>query len=388
MPSLRFTKSAVAAIPHPKSGQKIYRDTQLRGFGLLVGTTKKSYFVESQLNGRTRRVSIGRADVFCPDVARKMALSILSDMAMGKNPCEERRRKAQEQVTLDQAFAALLKARANFSPHTVESYRRTARLYFKDWQRKPITEITGQMMIARHQRIGREHGGVTANNAMRHFRSVFNFIGATHDDTLPNPVKAISQAHLWYPEPRRRGVVTVHDFPAWWAAAEQEPEYAQHLLKIAVTTGMRRNEIASLRWENVDLVGRALHIPATKNGDPLDLPLSDFLVDLLQTRRQSVGTSEWVFPGKGKRGHIVEVKKILIRVAARSGVKVTLHDLRRTFITVAESLDIPHYSLKRLLNHRHGGDVTAGYLVIDVERLRTPMGQVATRILELANQFE
>ena len=43
-------------------------------------------------------------------------------------------------------------------------------------------------------------------------------------------------------------------------------------------------------------------------------------------------------------------------MSERCGVKFTLHDLRRTFITVAESLDIPHYALKRLLNHRGGGD--------------------------------
>jgi integrase len=54
---------------------------------------------------------------------------------------------------------------------------------------------------------------------------------------------------------------------------------------------MRRNEIASLRWENIDLIGRAVHIAATKNGDPLDLPLSSFLVDLLRARQQAAGTS-------------------------------------------------------------------------------------------------
>ena len=95
-----------------------------------------------------------------------------------------------------------------------------------------------------------------------------------------------------------------------------------------------------------------------------------------------------MFPGTGKHGHIVETKRFLSRVAERSGVKFTLHDLRRTFITIAESLDIPHYALKRLLNHRTGGDVTDGYIVIDVERLRVPVDAVATRILELANQSE
>ncbi len=51
-------------------------------------------------------------------------------------------------------------------------------------------------------------------------------------------------------------------------------------------------------------------------------------------------------------------------------MKFSLHDLRRTFITVAESLDIPAYALKRLLNHRADGDVTGGYIVMNADRLR------------------
>lgn len=65
----------------------------------------------------------------------------------------------------------------------------------------------------------------------------------------------------------------------------------------------------------------------------------------------------------------------------RSGAEFTLHDLRRTFVTIAESLDIPAYALKRLLNHRvSAADVTAGYIIHDVERLRRPM-QVITDYL-------
>ena len=108
MSSLRFTKHAVAAIPHPKSGQKLYRDTQLRGFGLRVGAKSKVYFAEGQVNSRTCRTSIGRADVFCPDVARKLALTALSEMAMGNNPNVVKRR---EKLTMEQAFEAFFKGR-------------------------------------------------------------------------------------------------------------------------------------------------------------------------------------------------------------------------------------------------------------------------------------
>ena len=163
----------------------------------------------------------------------------------------------------------------------------------------------------------------------------------------------------------------------------EEPDYSRDFLLLALFTGMRRNEIASLRWEYIDLEARALHIPQTKNGDPLDLPLSETLVALLQERREATDGSPWVFPSTGRTGHLVETKKFTARVSERSGVVFTLHDLRRTFITIAESLDIPHYALKRLLNHRLSGDVTAGYIVGDTERLRRPVEAVERQILDL-----
>lgn len=163
-----------------------------------------------------------------------------------------------------------------------------------------------------------------------------------------------------------------------------EPDYSRDFLLLALFTGMRRNEVASLRWDYIDLEGRALHISKTKNGDPLDLPLADFMVNLLTKRRATTGPSPFVFPSRGKTGHLVESKKFTARVTARSGVVFTLHDLRRIFVSIAESLDVPHYALKRLLNHRLTGDVTAGYIVSQPERLRGPVEAVADKILELA----
>ncbi len=70
------------------------------------------------------------------------------------------------------------------------------------------------------------------------------------------------------------------------------------------------------------------------------------------------------------------------RVVELSGVPFTLHDLRRTFAAIADSLDLPAYALKRLLNRKMNNDVIAGYIMNDVERLRKPMQQIANFMLE------
>lgn len=72
----------------------------------------------------------------------------------------------------------------------------------------------------------------------------------------------------------------------------------------------------------------------------------------------------------------------MAHVTKNSGVHFTVHDLRRTFITIAESLDIPAYALKRLMSHKMSNDVTAGYIIVDVERLRKPMQLVTYYVLK------
>ena len=67
-------------------------------------------------------------------------------------------------------------------------------------------------------------------------------------------------------------------------------------------------------------------------------------------------------------------------------IHFTLHDLRRTFITVAESLDISIYTIKRLVNHKidNSNDVTAGYVGVDIDRMRAATQKITDQILSHA----
>lgn len=283
------------------------------------------------------------------------------------------------------AFSNFFEAKRDLAASTQDGYRRTCDVYLRSWSRMLLKDITRQMVLTQHRRITDENGATTANNVMRHFRSVYNFNAALHDDLPANPVTILTQGRVWHREHRRRTLISAHELPAWWRATMGETEDARDVLQIALFTGMRRSEIITMTWEMVDLVGKVLNLPKTKNGDPLELPLSDFLAELLDQRRNRTSQSPWVFPSCGKTGHITETKTFHQRVSAASGVTFTLHDLRRTFVTIAESLDIPAYALKRLLNHRADTDVTGGYIVINAERLRAPVERIAQRILELAD---
>ena len=104
-------------------------------------------------------------------------------------------------------------------------------------------------------------------------------------------------------------------------------------------------------------------------------------IDDLEERRQ-LAVNEYVFPDRGGTGCLVEPRRQMKHVIDQSGVKFSVHDLRRTFITIAESLDISAYTLKRLINHKVSSDVTDGYIISDAERLRVPAQQIADFLKE------
>jgi hypothetical protein len=96
--------------------------------------------------------------------------------------------------------------------------------------------------------------------------------------------------------------------------------------------------------------------------------------------------TEFVFPGTGKTGHLVEWGRAVVELRTLAGLPAWIvYDLRRTYLTCAEGLGLPPYALKSLVNHKQPtSDVTGGYLTLTPERLREPAQQVEERLPRLA----
>lgn len=164
-------------------------------------------------------------------------------------------------------------------------------------------------------------------------------------------------------------------------AKSQNRETIRDYLLLVLFTGLRREEAASMTWDNVELQAKTLKVIDTKNHLDHTLPLSNFLHNLLQQRKTNA-VNDYVFQRSDGQGHITEQRKQMARVIKESSITFTIHDLRRTFMTIAESLDISAYAVKRLANHKMNNDITAGYIIADVERLRDPMQKITDYILK------
>ena len=143
-----------------------------------------------------------------------------------------------------------------------------------------------------------------------------------------------------------------------WLAADGLGHPYAGIVKLLILTGQRRQEIAGLRWSEVGLDERVIHLPParTKNGLAHDVPLSASAVAIIADLRR-LADADLVFTVK--RRPVNGFSKAKERLDAASGVTDwTLHDLRRTVASGLQRLRVRLEVTEAVLNHKSGS--TAG----------------------------
>lgn len=383
-----------------------YRDTELPGFCVRVWVSKKNgriskyYLVNNKPRGSRQNVTvtIGKPSIMSAEQARIEAKRILSLLAQGINPntaSKERRKETRlqqkaeeekeklEQTTLQSVLDHYLASR-RLKAKTAQDYIRFLKRSCSDWLSMPIIEIDRDMIQNRHLAMSSEHPA-QANYTMRILRALFKYAMAVYEDgdgkslLIHNPVDRLKHVRLWNRIPRRQTVIRSHQFADWYkGVCALRNSTARDMLLLEVFTGARHSEAARLEWSHIDFKANTILFVDTKNHDDHLFPISTQLRQILLVRRATAGASKYVFPSiNGDSRHISDIRDSIKQVVNLSGVPFTEHDLRRTFETTAESLDISYYTLKRLLNHKTGSDPTAGYIVTSAERLREANQRIA-----------
>lgn len=393
---MKITNSIVDKLVVPlvsvagKTAQKRYYDDTLKGFGVrLTSGGTKAFFVEKRIKNKLCRVTIGRYPELTVEMARKNAQKLLDQIAMGIDPITKKQTTQMSEVTLNDVFYDYTLVRKSLKKTTLANYNHFVTKAFSNWGNQPLISITKDMIAKHHKKLGKKNGEAYANLAMRVLRALFNFAAEQYEDSqgnslIPeNPVKRLSQTRAWYRIERRQTFIKSHELTPWYEALNHllNKTLRDYLLLI-LFTGLRRQEAATLKWDQIDLKAKTLSVLNIKNHKMHTLPLTDFLFDMLQSREKTC-TNEYVFAGTGVAGHIVEPRNQMAKVIQLSGIQFTVHDLRRTFITIAESLDIPSYMLKQLINHKISTDVPTSYIVTDIEQLRKPMQLITDYIMNL-----
>lgn len=132
----------------------------------------------------------------------------------------------------------------------------------------------------------------------------------------------------------RERFLSADELARWFqAVANLQRETTRDFLLMALFTGARRSNVCAMRWQEIDFDRRVWTIPGIhfKNGEPMPVVLVDQAMTILE-RRKDDSQSQWVFPGGGRTGHLIDPKDAWQKVAKEANLAdVRLHDLRRTF---------------------------------------------------------
>lgn len=422
MAGTRLSASSVNALisPDPSGRNKAYFDSQLRGFCVWVSgkTDRKTYYVQKRIvvdldsDGKKvwsdRKFRIGHCNDIDFKKAKAEATRILAEIANGKDPAADKKQKlkdvakqaelANRNITLRKALDTYIADIKTLRPKTVLEYRKFVENYLRDWLDVELRDLTAIMVRERHTKIAQDiqkrakkrnaNGQSTANAVMRTFRLLYNYAKDELDDSLPeNPVRGLKRS--WYKDKRRTSYITPSQLPAFVrGCAGLDNRRQRDFLLLLLFTGLRKSEAASLPWDNVDFAERTIRISeeSAKSGQELVQPMSDLIYEILKDRYDNDREegNGFVFPAVSRSGHMSEPKFALDKVCQSAEIELSLHDLRRTFITLADAADIKDSTIKALVNHALNQDVTEGYKVRSVERLREAMQKITDRFKELS----
>jgi integrase len=300
-----------------------------------------------------------------------------------------REARKKSDLTLRKVLADYLDARGSLKDRTREDYRqRVEEECFADWLDRPIAEISRDDVERRYVKLAansesRAKGGFVV------LRALFNYAMAKYENAgkpviVDNPIRRLTATRRgWSRVKRRSDAIPLALMPRFFDAARAIQTCTSDYLQAIALTGLRRNEAARIEWRHVNLDEGTFTIEDTKNRDPLRLPITRQLRDVLERRRQAQkGRKVWryVFPQEGADEPIAEPRKTLDAICEAIGHESTIHDLRRSFINAADASGLGFIVTKLLVNHRlptGSDDVTVGYAARDPERLRHAAQRVA-----------
>ncbi|MBF6570426.1 MAG: tyrosine-type recombinase/integrase [Candidatus Binataceae bacterium] len=345
----------------PARGRRVIWDRKTPGFGLRVTVTgHKTWVVLYRMSGKLRWLTLGTYPPVSLADARKAAKDALADVHKGIDPVAEKQ-SARAADTFGALAARYLKewAREMKKPGSVrEDERNIGKELLPIWGTRKANEIQRRDVIALVDSIAARGAKIHANRVLALVSKIFNF-GFDKEIVDMNPARLVKKPGK---EHQRDRVLQPAEIRAIWESIDAESADTAALFKLLLLTGQRPGEVRDMPWSEVDLESGWWTIPKerTKSKVKQRLPLVGIALEILHGR-SSTRDSEYVFPGRFKDDSLASHQKQFARIIERSKVDFQARDLRRTLATNLAELGVERMTIKKILNHSEGKDVTAIY---------------------------
>lgn len=365
---MNFTARGVNSLKPTPGKRAEYFDAMVRGLALRV-TEKgaKTWTVMYRYRGRLRRLTLGSLDVLTLAEARERARDAMRDAQDGTDPAQVKQdgRTAETIADLAAIYIDRYAKKRKRSWKTDEYLLRAEVL--PHWKHRAIVDIRRRDVRALVDGIAERGAPILANRVTALLSKVFTF---ALDDEL---IEASPAVRIPRPAPERQRdrVLREDELRVLWAHfGALDPEMGAYF-KLRLITAQRGGEVASMRWQDLDLDRGWWTIPSerSKNRLPHRVPLTPTAIALLRERRAE---ADRLLTAREARGDTDSAPIVYVldgargkRQQAEAAATFTVedfrgHDLRRTAASLMAGGGIPRLTISKILNHveRH---ITAVY---------------------------
>ncbi len=339
---IKFGKATITGLPSPLKARDTYYDTIVPKLAVLVTAKSKNFYVVKRAGREMVWLKLGTFPDMTVERAREEAEKALGEFAANNNPAETRR-AIKAELTLTEFFDEEYKPRHG---EKLVSWR-TSDQQFRDYikptlGKKKLSSVERQQIARILSDLDKKGLAGSSVNKVRNLVSGIYRKAIEWGFAENNPATGIGG---------RKGVkrdrfIQAHELPRFFAAVadEENPNIRDYIL-LSLLSGARKGNIVEMRWENIRLDEGIWRIPKTKNDDPQNVTLAPEAIEILKYRQGN--ESEWVFPGTGKTGHLVEPKSGWKRVLDRD----ELNQLQTRIRLAGAEFDWPR-PLAKPANHK------------------------------------
>jgi integrase len=409
----------------------IYMDAKTTGLGFRVTSAgARSYIFETSLNGKTIRITIGDVGHYSIAKARDEAISLKAMTNKGIDPRQVKAdqiesNKAKAQAKKDKALAEVLQNKMEAitvgmawleyiaerkdakegkeNSWSVRHYKDHLKMvHMGGVKRKrsdkltvaaPLSSLVDLRLVDITEDIVNEWANVEASKRPTQAQLAFRLLRAflswcmTHKIygkiiTVNAAKNDVARKRLGKPQ-TKSDVLQRAQLPAWFAAVKQinNPVISAYLQTLLLT-GRRREQIAELKWSNIDFQWNKISM-RDKTERNTSIPLTPYVANLLQSLPRR---NEYVFSSlSAKSGYLTDPSDAHRKACAEASVELTLNGLRRSFASLTEWIEMPAGIAAQIQGHAPQGVREQNYVRRSLDLLRMWHVKIEAWILEEAN---
>jgi integrase len=347
----RLTDRIGKGLSSPATGNQVFFDDLVRGFGLRVTAAGAKAFVlkyRRRSDGLQRLLTIGAFPDWTVAAAREEAKRLKREVDGGADPLGQQRKEREAPTVndlIDRFEAEHLPRKRTSTQHDYKSMLRTH--IRPGLGKRKVSTLAYSDMDALHRELTITSGPYRANRVLALVSKLCSIAVQWHW-RADNPCKGVERND----EAKRKRYLSGTELERLSAAlAEHDDQDAADIFRLLLLTGARRGEVLSARWMDINLESGVWTKPAatTKTRAEHRVPLSPPALQIIAARKRT--DSEFLFPGR-YASHRVEVKSNWRRICKAADITgLRIHDLRHSYASFAASSGISLHAIGELLGH-------------------------------------